>query len=166
MAHSRALFFLLIVTAAVAVSAQKYSPDHQAIRNNEFDLEKAWNSHDMKALAARVAEDVQLVTSTGEMVYGRPAFEDRYTALHAVRFKNSKYSTSDDDIDVAFLSNDIAIAHVRWSMTGERAADGSARPPGKGIATKVYVKKDGNWLIRASHITLVPEQQKADPVKK
>ena len=161
MALSRVLLMLLLFSATVAVTAQKYSPDHQAIRNNEFDWEKAWNSHDMKALAARVAADVQYVTIMGDLLEGRDAFAKYFAGRHAVQLKNSKYSTSDDDIDVDFITADVAVAHVRWNMSGVLGADGKAQPPGKGIATRFYVKRDGEWVIRASHSSLMPAAQTA-----
>jgi len=145
----------MIVLSSAAVSAQKYNPDNQAIRNNEFDWQKAWNAHDAKALAARVAADVQFVTVMGDMLEGRDAFAKYFAGRYAAQLKNSKYSTSDDDIDVDFITPDVAVAHVRWNMEGVLGADGKARPPEKRIATRVYVKMDGNWVIRASHSSLI-----------
>jgi len=51
-------------------------------------------------------------------------------------------------VDVAFLAPDIAVAHVRWSMTGALSPTGAeSDTPEAGIQTVVVNRRGGAWRI-------------------
>ena len=57
--------------------------------------------------------------------------------------------------DIKFLGADIAVAHVRWGMRGDKDADGTPRPPRNGVMMQVLVRRGGAWTIVAAQNTNV-----------
>lgn len=144
---------LALLLPAWAASAQSDTKDLEAIKQIEKDWQAAWNQHDMKALTALVAEDVDFVTVAGLWLKGRKEFEEQHTAIHAMRFKESVRTTT--DVQVKFLRPDVAIVHVRGEIKGEKARDGTPLQPRQGIFTRVVTKEGGKWLIKASQNTAI-----------
>jgi uncharacterized protein (TIGR02246 family) len=88
----------------------------------------------------------------GKWCKGRREFYDYHVRLHQVMFKDSTWKTT--ETQVRFLSPDVAIVHVNWTITGDRNADGTPRPDSRdGIFTQVMVKQGGQWRITASQST-------------
>jgi uncharacterized protein (TIGR02246 family) len=78
---------------------------------------------------------------------GRAEIEKKLTDAYAFVFKESVLTIKDTDIDVKFLTSDIAVAHVRWTMTGARTPKGIPEPQ-QGIQTQTLQKQPtGQWLI-------------------
>jgi uncharacterized protein (TIGR02246 family) len=143
-----ALAILLAGTAGVYASQQA---DEQEIRNIQARWDDAWNRHDIKALSALVAEDVRFVNVAGVILNGRDEFEKLQTRTHAMQFKESVRAVTATDIK--FLDADIAVAHVRWGMRGDKNADGTPRPPRNGVMMQVLVKRGGTWTVVAAQNT-------------
>ena len=145
----RLLLTVALLSGALSRADVKSSPeDEAAIRRVEAKWQEGWNAHDMKALTALLADDVDFVTVAGNWLIGKADFERHHAERHAMQFKESVWTTN--DVKVAFLKPDIALAHVKWSLRGDKNPDGTPRPPRTGIFTQVIVKQDGRWLIRAS----------------
>lgn len=140
---------------AVAVSPVHASPpgDEDEIRTIQARWDDAWNRHDIKALSALVAEDVRFVNVAGHVLNGRDEFEKLQTRTHATQFKDSVRTATGTDIK--FVTADIAVAHVRWGMSGDKDADGTRRPPRNGVMMQVLVKRNGAWTIVAVQNTNV-----------
>jgi uncharacterized protein (TIGR02246 family) len=100
-----------------------------------------------RALSALVAEDVRFVNVAGNVLNGRDEFEALQARTHATQFKDSVRTVTATDIK--FLTPDIAVAHVRWGMKGDKDADGTPRPPRNGVMMQVLVKRSGAWIIVA-----------------
>ncbi len=49
--------------------------------------------------------------------------------------------------DVVFITPDVAVYRFTSEYSGYVDEDGKPLPPGKGQAVRVYVKKDGKWLL-------------------
>ena len=145
-AAGSALLFL-----AGPARAQNNADDQGALRRIETGWQEAWNRHDMKALAALVAEDVDFITVAGTWLKGRKAFEEHHAARHAMQFKESVWTTT--DVRVKFLKPDVALVHVSWGIEGDKDPDGTPRQPRRGIFTRVVTKEGGRWLIKASQNT-------------
>lgn len=61
------------------------------------------------------------------------------------------------ELDVRFLAPEIAVAHVRWTMTGAKTPPAIPEPR-EGIQTIVLQRLGGNWMIAAFQNTnYVPE---------
>ena len=127
--------------------------DEKAVRDIETQWEAAWNRHDVPALVRNVAPDADIVNLSGSWMKGRDRFEASLAELHADKVKESVWKN--DEVDVKFLTPEIAIVHVYWNTRGERNPDGTPLPPRRGLYTRVVVKRNGQWLIIASHATEV-----------
>lgn len=147
-----ALIAAATVAAAPAPAAAQASPD---VENAHLMLSKAfeaaWNAHDMAALGKLVTADVDWVNSDGSHNKGRDQVIANFSQGHAAALKDSVLATM--GIQVAQLKPDTAVAHLTWSLRGDRNADGSIRPPHQGIFTWVTVRQGGAWKIRASQNT-------------
>ena len=63
------------------------------------------------------------------------------------RLKSS--TTKFDQIDVRFLRNDVAIAHVHWELLG----DARTQNPRRGVFLFVLTRQSGAWLIAVAQNT-------------
>lgn len=144
-----ASFVLLALVAGMPVAAQPVA-DEVKLRAVATDWEHAWNRHDMKAMAALFTEDADFVNVGARHWKGRNEIE----AQHAARldqFRESRWTTK--GVTVQFLTQDVALVHVVWSLTGDKDPDGTARQPREGVFTWVVVKERAGWLIRAAQNT-------------
>ena len=57
--------------------------------------------------------------------------------------------------DIKFITPDIAVAHVRWEMRGDKDPDGTLRQPRHGVMMQVLMKRDGKWMVVAAKNTNV-----------
>ncbi|HEY1490499.1 MAG TPA: SgcJ/EcaC family oxidoreductase [Verrucomicrobiae bacterium] len=150
---------LLLATLYIPVNARGDSDaDKAAIRDVVASQQAAaWNKHDAKAYAALFKEDGDCVNVVGWWWKGRAEIEKKLTDAYAFVFKESVLTIKDSDVDVKFLTPEIAVAHVRWTMTGARTPKGIPEPQ-QGIQTQTLEKQSGKWLIAAFQNTnSVPE---------
>ena len=127
-----------------------------AIRNVETSLLEAWNHHDAKVSASFFTEDADCVNVVGWWWKGRPQIESKIADAHSLMFQNS--TITNNEIHIRFLTSQIAVAHVRWSMVGHRNPDGTPGQPRNGIQTHILQEREGKWLIAAFNNTdSVPE---------
>jgi uncharacterized protein (TIGR02246 family) len=157
-------FFISVITLALfspagSAHSQVQTNNIEEIKQIERAFQEAWNRHDMKSLAALVAEDVDFVTVSGTWLRGRRDFEESHSRAHAMMFKESVLTTT--DVQVKVLKPDIALVHVSWGMKGDKDPDGTPRQPRRGILTEVVTKHDSRWLIQASQNTNIREPQLA-----
>ena len=144
------LFTLPQISFATAVSK-----DAEEIRNLETRQQGAWNKHDARAYASLFTENGDCVNVVGWWWKGRAEIEQKLTAAYAFVFRESVLTIT--DVDVRSLMPTVAIAHVRWTMTGARTPQGYAKVQ-EGIQTQTLIKSDGKWLIAAfQNTTTIPE---------
>ena len=144
---------LALLALAVGPVYASQQVDEDEIRRIQARWDDAWNQHDIKALSALVAEDVRFVNVAGTVLNGREEFEKLQTRTHAAQFKDSVRTVTGTDIK--FLTPDIAVAHVRWGMKGDKDADGTPRQPRNGVMMQVLVRRGGAWTIVAVQNTNV-----------
>ena len=143
-----------IVFLTTAFAADQ-SQDESAIRDLETRQQEAWNHHDAKAYASLFAEDGDCVNVVGWWWKGRAEIEKKLTDAYVYVFKESTLTIT--NVDIRFVTLDVAVAHVRWTMTGARTPSGLPVPQ-QGIQTHLLQKVGGEWLIAAFQNTLsVPE---------
>ena len=148
---------LAFVTALAgpAFSADQ-SQDEAEIRKLETDQQEAWNRHDMKVFANLFTEDADVVNVVGWWWKGRAQIEKKTTEAHAFIFGESSMTVN--EVHIRFLTAQIALVHVLWSLVGHKNPDGTPGQPRKGIETQVLQKQSGKWLIAAFHNTdSIPE---------
>jgi uncharacterized protein (TIGR02246 family) len=153
-------FGLVTALGGLAFSADQ-SQDETEIRKVMMALDEAWNRHDMKAFASQFAEDADQVNVAGWWWKGRPEIEKKLTAAHAFIFRESTHT--DNEVYIKFLTPQIAVVHVLWSIVGDLHRDGTPAgtpaQPRKGIQTQVLQKLSGKWMIVAFHNTnRLPEE--------
>ena len=127
------------------------SSDEAAIRALEARQPEAWNKHDAKAYAALFTENGDCVNIVGWWWKGRAEIEKKLTDAYVYVFKESTLTVT--NVDIRFLTADIALAHVRWTMTGAKTPAGIPVPQ-QGLQTHVLQKQNGQWLIAAFQNTL------------
>jgi uncharacterized protein (TIGR02246 family) len=147
---------LAVILLPSMVGAQNgNAADEKAIRDIETQWEKAWNHHDVAAMARLFAPDADVINLAGEWFQGRAAFAKSLEELHSGKVKESVWKT--EETHIRFRTPEIAIVHVYFSSHGDRNPDGTPMPPRRGIFTRVEAKRDGRWLIVASQATnIVP----------
>src|SRR6188768_1924801 len=154
----RQLLAVLAVASCMSVPAARAdtrAADEAAIRDLQARQAEAWNRHDAKAYAALFAPDGDVVNVVGWWWKGPAEIERKLTAAYAFVFKDSALTMT--SVDVRFLTPEIAIAHVLWTMTGARTPPG-APVPKQGIQVQVLRKHEGKWLIATFQNTnSVPE---------
>jgi uncharacterized protein (TIGR02246 family) len=111
----------------------------------------AWNAHDMRAAAALVAEDVDFVTVAGLWLKGRGEFLRHHDHVHRRHLRGTAWTTL--ATAVRPLADDLVLAHLEWTITGELDPRGATLPPRSGIFTWVIASTVGPGHIVAAHNT-------------
>jgi uncharacterized protein (TIGR02246 family) len=148
---------LLVVSAvflAVPLFAgpkRVFNREEAAIRRMATRFAETWNQHDMTAMAALFAEDADFVNVAGMYWKGRDQIRQEHARLHGLQFKESVLTIR--SVTVRFLNPDVALAHIKWALEGDRDSDGTSRPPREGVASWVVTKRDGEWQVASSHNT-------------
>lgn len=139
-----------------AIAAADRRADEAAIRDLvQTRQQQAWNQHDAKAYASSFTQDGDVVNVVGWWWKGRKEIESKLTHAFAFVFRESTLTIT--QVDVRFLPPEIAVAHVRWTMTGAKTPP-TIPEPGAGIQTIVLQRLGGNWMIAAFQNTnYVPE---------
>jgi uncharacterized protein (TIGR02246 family) len=143
------------VVSITNICAANQADDENAIRELEARQPEAWNKHDAKAYASLFTENGDIVNVVGWWWKGRAEIEKKLTDAYVYVFKESALTIT--NVDIRFLTPDVAVAHVQWTMTGARTPSGIPTPQ-QGIQTHVLQKQNGQWLIAAFQNTnAVPE---------
>jgi uncharacterized protein (TIGR02246 family) len=145
-------FSLLLIPAAMRPQSTN-SEDEKAVREIESQWETAWNHHDASALARLAAPDADFVNARGVWGKGRDQLEKGQATQQKTNEKDSSWKTT--EVNVRFITPDVAVVHVYWVLTGERNQDGVMKQPELGIFTRTDVKHEGKWIISASQATYV-----------
>lgn len=153
-ALAKASLVLLALSSPAATRAQS-GGEGAEVRELAAGWERAWNAHDMKALAALVAEDVDLITVSGTRLRSRKEFEEDHAKSHRTVLRESVLTMNDPE--VRFVRPDVAVAHVGWGITGVKGPGGEALRPQRGILTWVLERREGAWVIIASQNTAIRE---------
>lgn len=123
------------------------SPE-EAVKSVVRSLTDCWNRHDMVAYAAQFSDDADFVNVLGAHMKGRAAIEAQHLAIHRTIFRNSRLREL--ETSVRLVASDVALAHVRWEMTGhDQVPDWNVPESRVGILTCVLVEEGGRWLITA-----------------
>lgn len=139
-----ALILTSLATLPTAALSQDHGQDQAEIRNVEKQQQEAWNQHDAKAYANLFMDDGEVVNVVGWWWKGKAEIEKKLTDAYAFVFSESALTIS--DVQVKFLTPEIAVAHVKWTMVGARTPKGIPEPQ-QGIQIQVLQKQAGKWLI-------------------
>ncbi len=170
------LVLILLSLAALAQSSSAQSPkakvainetiateEEPAIRKAIAGIEEAWNTHDMKAYGALLAEDVHWVNVVGMHWRGHKAVMDAHIAFHDTSFKNHKIKT--DNVEIRSLGSGVAIAVVTTTNDEFTTPGGSKVPKRQNRQTYVLRRSSETWKIAHCHnVPVDPHAAKFDPV--
>jgi uncharacterized protein (TIGR02246 family) len=148
--------FISVAASTVTATGVAQTLDEEEIRNVQVRQADAWNRHDAAAYASLFTEDGDVVNVVGWWWKGRSQIESRLTEAFKFVFRESTMSIT--DVQVRFLSSDIALAHVRWTMVGAKTPPGIPEPR-EGIQLQVLKKSARKWLIASfQNTSSVPER--------
>lgn len=143
--------------------AQNRSEDEAAINKQVDAMIYSWNNHNYDDLKNYTTENTDWVNGPGMWWKGRKESQYAHQVYHNTMFKESVLKKT--SVTIRFLTKDVAIAHVLWHFSAFTAPDGE-KPAADCIATLVYVKQNGIWLMDAGqNVAIVKEVQQFDPVK-
>jgi uncharacterized protein (TIGR02246 family) len=142
--------------AAVAMAAGP--SDEGKIRTLEKQQAATWNAHDINAYSALFTRDAHIINVLGWHWRSRAELQQKLGRAFGSVFARSQLTIS--DVDIHFPGRDVAVAHVRWTMTGALSPTGAqGSPPEQGIQTQVLVRSGGSWRIADFQNTnAVPER--------
>ena len=148
------VLMLMFGMGGAAVAAP--NAEESAIRAVQERQAEAWNSHDAAAYARLFSEDGDVVNVLGWWWRGRAQIESKLTSAFAFVFHDSRLTIT--ETSVRFLNPTLAIAHVRWTMTGAKTPP-NMPPPNEGIQMQILQKSAGHWLIQSFQNTnAIPER--------
>ena len=150
--------WIAFVGCFVASSAVAAPADEAKIRALQQQQAEAWNAHDINAYAALFTPDADIVNVLGWHWRSRAELQQKLGRAFSTIFARSHMAIS--AVSMEFLKPDVAIAHVRWTMTGALSPTGSdADVPQQGIQTQVLVRQRGVWRItHFQNTSSVPER--------
>jgi uncharacterized protein (TIGR02246 family) len=115
-------------------------------------LADAWNRHDGHAYAAAFAEDADFVNVLGQRQRGRAEITARHLELFRTIMQSSILHVLHHS--VRFLTETVAVAHVKWEMEGHEPPLGWNVPAlRQGILSIVFQKGLDGWKIASAHNT-------------
>jgi uncharacterized protein (TIGR02246 family) len=136
---------LLLGTAGAAVASGP--ADEARIRSLQQQQAVAWNSHEIAAYAALFTADADVINVLGWQWHSRAELQQKLGGAFKTVFANSRLTIG--EVTVEFVKPDVAVAHVRWTMTGALSPTGSGSDvPEQGIQTQVLVKQGDIWKIK------------------
>jgi uncharacterized protein (TIGR02246 family) len=141
---------IVIVLTAVAISLALYtspvgsqSEDKAAIRETVDHIYAGFNNHDAKAIADLCDENLDTWEMGRE---GRQAVEK--WILEMVPNASAGTAKEAGEIGLSFVTPDVAIQKSRRELSGVVGEDGKAEPPQEQLFLRIFVKKEGRWLLR------------------
>lgn len=154
----RLILILPLLFGPVVFAEPTSNQDEQAIQALERRQEAAWNDHNAHVYSQLFSADADTVNILGWWWKSRSELENKLGKGFEFVFARSRLQV--ENVAVRFLTTEVAIVHVRWSMTGAVSPDGSGgNVPQKGIQTQTLHKTAGGWLIAAFHNSnVVPEK--------
>jgi uncharacterized protein (TIGR02246 family) len=135
---------ILGLCGVCAYAAESRGDDEMSIRQLQAGQEASWNRHDAESYAKLFTADGDVVNVMGWWWRGRAQIQHNLGLAFSSVFHDSKLTVT--ETHVRFLSDDIAIAHVKWTMSGAKTPAGLPVPR-EGIQLQVLRRQAGHWLI-------------------
>ena len=163
---------VLIGSGLLAPPVLAAQNDAATVRTAVLGFPSAWNHHDMAAFGKLFAPDAEFVNVRGRLWKGREAiqinhawshdtipagtegFESADEQAHYAIFRNSTMRFP--QIEVRFLRDDIAVAHVNWELFG----DARTKDPRRGVLVFVLSRHGDKWLIDVAQNTEIARKVK------
>lgn len=161
----KTFFTVLIIVCSSAKICGQTSKDKELIQNQIEAMIESWNQHDFSNMKNYTTEDVDWVNVVGMWWKGRDEVQFAHDAFHETMFRDVKMDLKNSKI--RFITEDVAVAHIVTHYGEYNTPDGKKMGNTDDIATLVYVKRNGKWLLTAGENVTVNEAAKPhDPVNK
>ncbi len=150
------------------IFAQNRTKDQAAINKQIDAMVYSWNHHNYDDLKNYTTEDTDWVNVVGMWWKGRKESQYAHQEYHKTMFKTAVVEKT--SVAIRFVTKDVAVAHVIWHFsdpTPEPFPDGkpASADPTDCIATIVYVKQKGKWLMDAAENVVIDKAaQPFDPI--
>lgn len=144
--------------------AQNRTKDEAAINKQVDAMIYSWNNHNYDDLKNYTTENTDWVNAVGMWWKGRKESQYAHQVYHNTMLKESV--AKKQSVSIRFITKDVAIAHLFWHFSSFTDPAGKKWDASDGLATLVYVKQKGKWLMDAGeNVSIVKEVQQFDPVK-
>ncbi|MEN8144563.1 MAG: SgcJ/EcaC family oxidoreductase [Gemmatimonadota bacterium] len=145
----RTVLFLLVCTSTVA-GQDLVSSDSTAIFAAVDRWEEAWVEKDPRLAAQDYSDDADWTNAFGMRRIGRANIEALLIKVFALPFVMAG-DTEYEYHDLRGLGPDAALLRSWAIRTGQQLPDGTVEEPRRTNHLRVFVKREGSWLI-ASHL--------------
>jgi len=162
--YSTGLATVAVLTCLLAPGLLAAPNDAEAVRSVVAQFATTWNRHDLQAFGKLFATDANFVNVAGLLWTGRQSIQDHIAYSHgAIPADSPEFSPGDrryygifknstmkfDQIDVRWLRNDVAVAHVSWELLGDARTQDARR----GVFVFVLTRQNVGWLIATAQDT-------------
>lgn len=150
--------------ASVVALPQKNGPEQKAVEAQVDAFFTSWNTHDFSGMNKYMSPDCDFVNISGMHWKGVADIQYAHQVFHDKVFKTIPLEKR--SVAVRFLTPDVAVAHVLMHVMGSiTTPDGAKAGDNDGLATFVFVRRNGTWLAEAVENVVVNEVHKPfDPV--
>lgn len=158
------LSILVIMAGRETSKAQNHTQDEAGIRQTMEQFTSDWNKNNFSDMKDYLTADCNWVNVVGMRWNGLKEVQFAHQAFADTMFKGVKLKTLGSDIHV--LTNDIAIAYWRSHIGTYYINQGKVKAgDGEALATIVFVKQKGKWMIRSTqNVDVVEEAAPHNPV--
>jgi uncharacterized protein (TIGR02246 family) len=140
--HGVIVSTLLFIVAYAEASNGEESAIRQVIEQRRL----AWNAQDTRGYATLLANDADIVSSTGRSAQGREEIIKLYVDQRAGAYRTATI-TSTVVKRIKFVRPDIALADAEAELEGARGPDGGIVAPTRSLVFFILTKEGGRWLI-------------------
>jgi uncharacterized protein (TIGR02246 family) len=160
----RHTLLMMILSVVCSIGYTQNTRAQKAVEAQIDAFIASWNKHNFSDMKNYVAEDCDFINIVGMHWKGREDIQYAHQTYHNQFFKNTPMEKQ--SVAIRFLKPDIAIAHLNWHIGAYNAPDSSIRGNNDDLATFVFVKRNGKWLlIAAENVEISGQAQPFDPVK-
>jgi uncharacterized protein (TIGR02246 family) len=139
------------MAATPMISTTDIAPSTEEIARRVLTrLESAWNDGDGPAFGSAYAEDAAFVTIRGEHLDGRAGITAGHAGIFATIYAGS--TNRMDLIAARPITPDVIVMNSTGTLT---APHGPLQGTHTAMSTSVLVRADDDWLIAATHNTLI-----------
>lgn len=148
--------------------AQDRTEDETAINKQVDAMIYSWNHHNYDDLKNYTTENTDWVNVVGMWWKGRMESQYAHQEYHKTMFKTAECEKT--SVAIRFVTKDVAIAHLVWHFWDSNPQPFPDGRPATGandcIATIVYVKQNGKWLMDAAeNVSIDKVAQPFDPIR-
>jgi len=163
---------IVLLVIGKMIFAQDTTKDKAEINAQVDAVVYSWNHHNYDDMKNYTTENTDWVNVVGMWWKGRKESQYAHQFYHNTIFKTSVGEKK--SVAIRFITNDVAIVHVEWHFSDPNppspplppSPDGKPLPPNDDLATLVFVKQNGKWLMTAGeNVHIDKNAQQFDPVK-